>query len=55
MVAGMLAVRHPWRRALGYAAMAVVVVLAVNFGHLARMTSLYGSPMSPEQVDLHRN
>lgn len=55
LVAGMLVVRRQWRQALTYGGVALAVVLAINLGHLARMTNLYGSPMSPEQVELHRN
>ncbi len=55
VVAGILVVRRQWRRSLGYAALAIVLMLTVNAGHFARMTSLYDSPISPEQVNLHRN
>ena len=55
LVGGALAARRAMGRTLAYAALAAGIMLAVNAGYWARMTGLYGSPFSPEQVDLHRN
>lgn len=44
-----------WIHIAKTAAVAVVLVMVLNAGHLVRNTITYGSPLNPEQVALHSN
>ena len=48
--------RVTWRRLMGIAGAAVLIVFVINAGHLGRNYALYGSPLGdPAKVGLHAN